>query len=218
MGLNHLGQNVETKSGIRTTSPTTQNLASANCAQALPAFDIGDGRGRESLAPIISPLRKTLPPKTPDPLALPANNATIPYERCENRATDGYNASDAIWQGATMQNVDALINLIREGRNDDARHAHYFRLIPCTPARTDHCGASPFGQAIVTRCSFRTLSNWVRINDSASDWWLPPLAWAADAVADAVDLLLQHALCQSKCRRNDGAACRRDGSSRAAAT
>ena len=31
------------------------------------------------------------------------------------------------------------------------------------------------------------------MNDSASDWWLTPLAWAADAGSvEAVDLLLRH--------------------------
>jgi ankyrin repeat protein len=98
-----------------------------------------------------------------------------------------------------MQDVDALINLIREVRYDEA-----LAMLNTSPQlATGHSnqhgqlhGASPLHWAghrnAVDLCE-RLIQLGADVNDSASDWWLTPLAWAADAAsADAVELLLKH--------------------------
>jgi ankyrin repeat protein len=98
-----------------------------------------------------------------------------------------------------MQNVDALINLIREARDDEA-----LAMLNTSPrlakGHSDQDGqlhgASPLHWAghrnAVNLCE-RLIQLGADVNDSASDWWLTPLAWAADAgSADAVELLLTH--------------------------
>jgi hypothetical protein len=98
-----------------------------------------------------------------------------------------------------MSNVDALIDLIREARDDDA-----LAMLDASPGlATDHSdqhgqlrGASPLhwaGHRNAVRLCERLIQLGADVNDSASDWWLTPLAWAADAgSADAVELLLRH--------------------------
>jgi ankyrin repeat protein len=98
-----------------------------------------------------------------------------------------------------MQNVDALISLIREGRDDEA-----LALLNTSPGlATAHSdqdgqlhGASPLhwaGHRNAVRVCERLIQLGANVNDSASDWWLTPLAWAADAgCAEAVELLLKH--------------------------
>jgi hypothetical protein len=98
-----------------------------------------------------------------------------------------------------MQNVDALIDLIRETRYDEA-----IAMLDTSPGlATGHCdqdgqlhGASPLhwaGHRNALHLCERLIQLGADVNDSASDWWLTPLAWAADAgSADAVELLLSH--------------------------
>jgi ankyrin repeat protein len=97
-----------------------------------------------------------------------------------------------------MQNVDALINLIRESRDDEA-----LAMLNTSPGlATEHSdqegqlrGASPLhwaGHRNAVRLCERLIQLGADVNDSASAWWLTPLAWAADAgSADAVELLLK---------------------------
>src|SRR5262245_3065990 len=97
-----------------------------------------------------------------------------------------------------MQTLDALIALIREGRDDEA-----LALLVASPelaaGHSDQAGqlrgASPLHWAAhcnaVQVCE-RLIHLGADVNDSATDWWLTPLAWAADAgSADAVELLLK---------------------------
>jgi ankyrin repeat protein len=98
-----------------------------------------------------------------------------------------------------MLNVDALINLIREGRDNEA-----LAVLNTSPglaaAHSDQDGqlhgASPLhwaGHRNAVQVCERLIQLGADVNDSASDWWLTPLAWAADAgSADAVELLLKH--------------------------
>jgi ankyrin repeat protein len=98
-----------------------------------------------------------------------------------------------------MQDVDVLIKLIREARDDEA-----LAMLNAFPGlATGHSdehgrlhGASPLhwaGHRNAVYLSERLIELGADVNDSASDWWLTPLAWAADAgSADAVELLLKH--------------------------
>jgi ankyrin repeat protein len=98
-----------------------------------------------------------------------------------------------------MANVDTLITLIRDGRQDEA-----FALLHASPGlATAHSdeegqlrGASPLhwaGHRNAVEVCQRLIELGADVNDSASDWWLTPLAWAADAGrAEAVELLLKH--------------------------
>ncbi len=96
-----------------------------------------------------------------------------------------------------MQNVDALIRLIREGKDRET-----LELLSASPGlATGHSeeegqlhGASPLHWAAhrnaVAVCE-RLIQLGAAVNDSATNWWLTPLAWAADAgSAEAVELLL----------------------------
>ena len=98
-----------------------------------------------------------------------------------------------------MSNLDALINLIRDGGHDEA-----LAMLDASPelaaAHSDQGGqlhgASPLHWAshrnAVQVCE-RLIALGADVNDSASDWWLTPLAWAADAGSvEAVELLLNH--------------------------
>jgi ankyrin repeat protein len=97
-----------------------------------------------------------------------------------------------------MQNVDALISLIRERRDGQA-----LELLNASPAlATGHAeepgqlqGASPLHWAAhrnaIELCQ-RLIQLGADVNDSATAWWRTPLAWAADAgSAEAVELLLE---------------------------
>src|SRR5688500_17683185 len=98
-----------------------------------------------------------------------------------------------------VQDVDALINLIRDRREDDA-----LALLSTFPelarGHSDQAGqlhgASPLhwaGHRNAVRICERLIQLGAAVNDSAGDWWLTPLAWAADAgSAEAVELLLKH--------------------------
>jgi ankyrin repeat protein len=98
-----------------------------------------------------------------------------------------------------VPNVDALIALIREGRDDEA-----VAMLDASPelatARTGRGGqlhgASPLhwaGHRNAVRVCERLIQLGADVNDSASDWWRTPLAWAADAgSAEAVVVLLTH--------------------------
>jgi ankyrin repeat protein len=98
-----------------------------------------------------------------------------------------------------MHDVDALINLIREARDDEA-----LAMLDRFPGlATGHsvvagqlAGASPLqwaGHRNAVQLCERLIQLGADVNDSASDWWLTPLSWAADAgSADAVFLLLCH--------------------------
>ena len=98
-----------------------------------------------------------------------------------------------------MQNVDALITLIRDRREDEA-----LALLNASPGlATAHSeedgqlhGSSPLhwaGHRNAVQVCERLIALGAVVNDSASDWWLTPLAWAADAgSAEAVELLLKH--------------------------
>jgi ankyrin repeat protein len=97
-----------------------------------------------------------------------------------------------------MASVDALINLIRDGRDDEA----LAMLSTSSALATAHSdqdgqlhGASPLHWAshrnAVQVCE-RLIELGGDVNDSASNWWLTPLSWAADAgSAEAVELLLK---------------------------
>lgn len=98
-----------------------------------------------------------------------------------------------------MPDVDALIRLIRDIRNDEALEM----LNACPHLATLHSdqeghlhGASPLHWAshrnAVQLCE-RLIELGADVNDSASNWWLTPLAWAADAGRpEAVELLLSY--------------------------
>lgn len=98
-----------------------------------------------------------------------------------------------------MPNVDTLITLIRDSRQDEA-----LTLLAASPGlATAHShedgqlhGASPLhwaGHRNLVQVAERLIELGANVNDSASDWWLTPLAWAADAgSAQAVELLLKH--------------------------
>ena len=98
-----------------------------------------------------------------------------------------------------MQDVDKLIELIRDNRNQEA-----LELLNSSPElarmHSDEDGqlhgASPLHWAAhrnATELCERLIELGARVNDSASDWWLTPLAWGADAgSAEAVELLLEH--------------------------
>jgi ankyrin repeat protein len=98
-----------------------------------------------------------------------------------------------------MTNVDALIQLIRDNRDDEA-----ITMLEIAPelalAHSDASGqlngASPLhwaGHRNALPICERLIQLGANVNDSATDWWLTPLAWAADAgSADAVVLLLKH--------------------------
>jgi ankyrin repeat protein len=98
-----------------------------------------------------------------------------------------------------MQNADALISLIQQRKYDEAlamlnacpalaraRSEKAGQMEGETPLhRAAHCNA-------VELCA-RLIDLGADVNDSATHWWLTPLAWAADAgSAGAVELLLKH--------------------------
>jgi ankyrin repeat protein len=97
-----------------------------------------------------------------------------------------------------MQNVDALIDLIRANRDREA--LEMLRAFPdLSKGHSEQNGqlhgASPLHWAAhrnaieLCECLIQLGAD---VNDSATDWWLTPLAWAADAgSAEAVELLLQ---------------------------
>jgi hypothetical protein len=97
-----------------------------------------------------------------------------------------------------MQNVDALISLIRANRDREA-----LELLSASPGlATGHSeqegqlhGATPLPWAAhrnaVDLCE-RLIQLGANVNDSSTHWWRTPLAWAADAAsAEAAELLLQ---------------------------
>ena len=98
-----------------------------------------------------------------------------------------------------MENVDTLISLIRENRIRDA-----LELLDSFPQlATGHSdksgqlhGASALHWAAHRNAAAlceRLIELGASVNDSASDWWLTPLAWGADAgSAEAVESLLTH--------------------------
>jgi ankyrin repeat protein len=97
-----------------------------------------------------------------------------------------------------MQDVEALIELIRENRHQEA-----LDMLNASPslatARTDRSGqlhgATPLhwgAHRNATELCGRLIDLGANVNDSVSDWWLTPLSWGADAgSADAVELLLK---------------------------
>ena len=99
----------------------------------------------------------------------------------------------------TMEDVDTLIELIRDGQNKEA-----LDMLNASPAlAAEHSdrsgqlhGASPLHWAAhrnATEVCQRLIELGANVNDSASDWWLTPLSWGADAgSATAVELLLKH--------------------------
>jgi ankyrin repeat protein len=97
-----------------------------------------------------------------------------------------------------MQNVDALIALIRASRDREA-----LEMLDASPVlATAHAeeqgqlhGASPLHWAAhrnaIALCE-RLIQLGANVNDSCTHWWRTPLAWAADAgSADAVELLVK---------------------------
>jgi serine/threonine-protein phosphatase 6 regulatory ankyrin repeat subunit A/serine/threonine-protein phosphatase 6 regulatory ankyrin repeat subunit B len=106
---------------------------------------------------------------------------------------------EALWQGEFMQNADALISLIQQCKYEEAlamlndcpslalaRSEKEGQLKGETALhRAAHCNA-------VEICE-RLIELGADVNDSATQWWLTPLAWAADAgSAAAVEVLLKH--------------------------
>ena len=97
-----------------------------------------------------------------------------------------------------MQDVEAFIELIRDNRHQEA-----LEMLNESPAlakaRTERSGqldgATPLHCAVhrnATELCGRLLDLGANVNDSASDWWLTPLSWGADAgSAEAVELLLK---------------------------
>ncbi len=97
------------------------------------------------------------------------------------------------------QGVATLIELIREGRNEEALEE--LNAAPALAAmQSDRSGqlhgASPLHWAAHRNAigvCLRLIELGANVNESASDWWLTPLAWGADAgSAEAVELLLTH--------------------------
>ena len=98
-----------------------------------------------------------------------------------------------------MQDVDTLIEMIRERQNKEA-----LDLLRASPQlatqRTNRegqlSGATPLHWAAhrnATEVCSRLLELGAGVNDSAGEWWLTPLAWGADAAsAEAVELLLKN--------------------------
>jgi hypothetical protein len=86
-----------------------------------------------------------------------------------------------------MQDVDALINLINDRRYDEALALHNTSpgLASGHSSEAGQLnGASPLhwaGHRNAVRVCERLIQLGAQVNDSASDWWLTPLAWAADA-------------------------------------
>ena len=90
-------------------------------------------------------------------------------------------------QKRPMQNVDTLISLIRANRDREA-----LELLSASPGlATGHSeqkgqlyGATPLHWAAhrnaVELCE-RLIQAGADVNDSATEWWRTPLAWAADA-------------------------------------
>lgn len=98
-----------------------------------------------------------------------------------------------------MQNVDTLIQLIRERRDSEALEMlNDFPALATERSREDgqlqgatalHWAAHRNAAALCDRL----IELGADVNDSATDWWLTPLAWGADAgSAEAVELLLKH--------------------------
>lgn len=98
-----------------------------------------------------------------------------------------------------MQAVDALIAMIREGREDDAlamlNASHGLATAHSSQDDQRH-GVSPLHWAAhrnFVRLCERLIQLGANVNDSTGNWWLTPLAWAADAgSAAAVEVLLKH--------------------------
>ena len=98
-----------------------------------------------------------------------------------------------------MQDVDTLISLIQQ-RKYEAALAMLEAQPALATARSEKAGQmngeTPLHRAAhcnaVELCQ-RLIELGAKVNDSATRWWLTPLAWAADAgSAEAVELLLNH--------------------------
>jgi len=95
-----------------------------------------------------------------------------------------------------MPTVEALIELIRDRREDDALTMLDAapELATAHPQPKELHGASPLHWAAhrnMVRLCERQIELGADVNDSAGDWWRTPLAWAADAASvEAVELLL----------------------------
>src|SRR5262245_31479616 len=98
-----------------------------------------------------------------------------------------------------MQNADTLISLIQQCKDQEA-----LAMLNASPAlakgRSEKEGQM-YGETPLHRAAHRNAIELCKrlielgasVNDSASNWWLTPLAWAADAgSAEAVELLLKH--------------------------
>ena len=105
----------------------------------------------------------------------------------------------AIRMKKPMQNVDALISRVKQCEYEEA-----VAMLNASPAlATAHSeeegqmhGETPLHRAAhrnaIKLCE-RLIELGANVNDSSTDWWLTPLAWAADAGrAEAVELLLKH--------------------------
>jgi ankyrin repeat protein len=98
-----------------------------------------------------------------------------------------------------MKDIDALIELIRDRRIQEALdmlNASPRLAVLHSDKDGQLHGASPLHwtahRNAVGLCE-RLIELGANVNDSASDWWLTPLAWAADAgSAETVELLLRH--------------------------
>ncbi len=98
-----------------------------------------------------------------------------------------------------MQNADALISLIQQGKDQEALamlHASPTLATARSEKEGQMHGETPLHRAAhrnaVELCQ-RLIELGADVNDSATHWWLTPLAWAADAGgAEAVELLLKH--------------------------
>ncbi len=98
-----------------------------------------------------------------------------------------------------MQDVDTLIQLIRDDRGEDAlRMLEVCRTLAAAHSEEEGQvgGASPLHWAAhrnAAELCERLIALGADVNDSASGWWLTPLAWAADAgSAEAAGVLLKH--------------------------
>jgi ankyrin repeat protein len=98
-----------------------------------------------------------------------------------------------------MQNVDALIGLIQQRKYEEA--LAMLNACPALATARSEKDGQMYGETALHRavhCNAvelceRLIDLGADVNDSATHWWLTPLAWAADAgSAEAVELLLKH--------------------------